>query len=161
VALLLACAQAADLKIRVVDPQSAAVAGAQVELLQKDNPGTFLVTRTSAEGIALFRTLADGDYSVRVLAPGFAAQSVNVSSPRSDTVTVQLQLAAASETISVSATRTPIASEAVGANVETLVGEQLRTMNPVAVSDGVRFLPGAVVGDAGQRGGLSSLFVRG
>ena len=34
-------------------------------------------------------------------------------------------------------------------------------MQPVAADDAVRFLPGAVVNAAGQRGGLSSLFVRG
>src|SRR6202043_1818148 len=38
---------------------------------------------------------------------------------------------------------------------------QLETMHPVSASDAVRYLPGAVVNDAGQRGGLSSLFVRG
>jgi outer membrane cobalamin receptor len=34
-------------------------------------------------------------------------------------------------------------------------------MQPVAANDAVRFLPGAVVNTAGQRGGLASLFVRG
>ncbi len=34
-------------------------------------------------------------------------------------------------------------------------------MQPVAADDVMRFLPGAVVNTAGQRGGLSSLFVRG
>ena len=34
-------------------------------------------------------------------------------------------------------------------------------MQPIASDDAVRFLPGAVVNTAGQRGGLSSLFVRG
>ena len=33
--------------------------------------------------------------------------------------------------------------------------------NPVAADDAIRFLPGAVINTAGQRGGLSSLFVRG
>ena len=34
-------------------------------------------------------------------------------------------------------------------------------MRPVAADDALHFLPGAVVSTAGQRGGLSSLFVRG
>src|SRR6202043_916954 len=38
---------------------------------------------------------------------------------------------------------------------------QLETMHPVSASDAVRYLPGAVVNTAGQRGGISSLFVRG
>ncbi len=34
-------------------------------------------------------------------------------------------------------------------------------MKPVAADDALRFLPGAVINTAGQRGGLASLFVRG
>jgi outer membrane cobalamin receptor len=34
-------------------------------------------------------------------------------------------------------------------------------MQPIAADDAMRFLPGAVVNTAGQRGGISSLFVRG
>jgi vitamin B12 transporter len=61
----------------------------------------------------------------------------------------------------VTGTRTPVPGEAAGADVETLSGAQLTTMQPVAANDAVRFLPGAVVNTAGQRGGLASLFVRG
>ena len=161
VLLLLASASAADLKIRVIDPQSAAVAGAEVELLPKDSTTAFLVTRTSSEGVALFRGLEENSYTVRVLAPGFAEQSVDVSPAKSPTITVSLQLAAASEVVSVSATRTPVATEAVGASLETLNAGQLVTMNSVAMSDAIRFLPGAIVATNGQRGGLTSLFVRG
>ena len=161
VLLLLASASAADLKIRVIDPQSAAVAGAEVELLPKDSTTAFLVTRTSSEGVALFRGLDENSYTVRVLAPGFGEQSVDVSPAKSPTITVSLQLAAASEVVSVSATRTPVATEAVGASLETLSAGQLVTMNSVAMSDAIRFLPGAIVATNGQRGGLTSLFVRG
>ena len=61
----------------------------------------------------------------------------------------------------VSATRTPVPGEAAGADVDTLSGAQLTTMQPIAANDAMRFLPGAVVNTAGQRGGLTSLFVRG
>ena len=76
-------------------------------------------------------------------------------------VTVNLRLANASETVVVSATRTPVPGEAAGADVDILSGEQLSTMQPIAADDAMRFLPGAVVNSAGQRGGISSLFVRG
>lgn len=157
--LLLASASATDLKIRVLDPQSAAVAGAQVQLLSKS--GSFVLATTSAEGAVTFRDIDQNATSVRILAPGFAETSLDVPTHPTETITVQLQLAPASETVSVTATRTPIANEAVGANVETLTAGQIATMNPVAVNDAIRFLPGAVVATAGQRGGLSSLFVQG
>ena len=158
--LLLASASAADLKIRVVDPQSSSVAGAQVQLLDKSDSSVFLTANTSSEGVAVFRNLREASYSVRILAPGFAEQTLDAA-PAAEIITARLQLAPASETVSVTATRTPVASEAVGANVETLNAAQIATMSPVAMNDALRFLPGAVVATAGQRGGLSSLFVQG
>ncbi|HTW57951.1 MAG TPA: TonB-dependent receptor [Terriglobales bacterium] len=151
-------ALAADLKVRVVDLQSAAVAGAEVSLLASG--GRIVSTQTtSAEGIALLKAHEADHYQIKVLAPGFAAATVDVS--KQTEITVTLRLAPASETVVVSATRTPVAAEAAGADVDTLNGAQLTTMQPIAADDAVRFLPGAVVNTAGQRGGLSSLFVRG
>jgi outer membrane cobalamin receptor len=152
-------AGAADLKIKVVDPQAAAVAGAQVSLVQK-NGKTPATQTTSAEGITVFHVAAAGPYQIKVLAPGFAAETAEVS-PQAETFTVTLRLAPASETVVVSATRTPVPGEAAGADVDSLTGAQLTTMQPIAADDAVRFLPGAIVNDAGQRGGLTSLFVRG
>ena len=157
--LLLASASASDLKIRVLDPQSAAVAGAQVELLSKT--GSFVLATTSAEGSVTFRDIGEKAASVRILAPGFAELSLDVPPHPTQAITIHLQLAPASETVSVTATRTPVANEEVGANVETLAAGQIQTMNPVAMNDAIRFLPGAAIATAGQRGGLSSLFVRG
>jgi vitamin B12 transporter len=152
-------AAAADLKIKVVDPQGAAVAGAQVSLISGNN-GTILNKRgTSAEGIAVFQIPGVGSYQIQVLAPGFAEETVEVA--KQSEITVNLRLATAAETVVVSATRTPVQGEAAGADVSTLSGEQLTTMQPVAANDAVRFLPGAVINTAGQHGGLASLFVRG
>ena len=61
----------------------------------------------------------------------------------------------------VTATRTLAPEQETASSISLLSGEQIKTMNPVAASEAVRFLPGAVVNVAGQRGGLGSLFVRG
>jgi len=150
---------AADLKVKVVDPQGAAVAGAQVSVVRMDDGKILASQTTSAEGFAVLGMPGAGNYRVQVLAPGFAAETVEVSSQSE--LAVNLRLATASETVVVTATRTPVAGEASGSGVDVLGGAQLTTMRPTAVSDAVRFLPGAVVNDAGQRGGLTSLFVRG
>src|SRR5581483_1968927 len=55
----------------------------------------------------------------------------------------------------------PIAEGESGSSVSTLNGGDLQLMQPVSGADALRFLPGAVVDTAGQRGGLASLFVRG
>jgi vitamin B12 transporter len=157
---LLAAASAAEIKIKVLDPRSAVVAGAQVVLIPQGSKTPAAVTITSAEGLAVFREAASSHYQVQVAAQGFATGTADLS-PGTGELTVQLRLAAAAETVVVTATRTPVPTEAAGAEVETLSGSQLETMQPIASDDAIRFLPGAVINTAGQRGGLSSLFVRG
>lgn len=157
IVLLSLSALAADLTVKVVDPQSAAVPAAQVQLLA-DQSKIVATQITSAEGLAVFQRATSGSYQVKVLAPGFASETVGVES---NEVTVSLRLATAAETVVVTGTRTPVPGEAAGADIDTLSGSQLITMQPAAAADTVRFLPGAVINAAGQRGGLTSLFVRG
>jgi vitamin B12 transporter len=157
--VLSVAASAADVKIKVIviDPQSAAVAGAQVSLLRESR--IVAAQNTSAEGTATFHLPDAGPYRIQVFAPGFAAETIDVSSQTE--LTLRLHLATASETVVVSATRTPLPTESAGADVDALTAAQLVTMQPTAASDAIRFLPGAIVNDAGQRGSLTSLFVRG
>ncbi len=157
---LLAAASAADIKVKVVDPQAAVVAGAQVVLMPQGSATPLAVGTTSAEGLAVFRGIGSDSHQVRVLARGFAAKTVDVSLSV-ETMTVELELATAAETVVVTATRSPVLTQAAGADVETLSGGQIQVMNPVSADAAIRFLPGAVVNTAGQQGGLSSLFVRG
>jgi len=162
--VFLAAASAADLKVKVVDPQSAAVGGAQVSLFEKGGDTALRIARTSAEGVADFGECAPASYKVRVLAAGFALRATEIEVRSHDAAnffTIQLHLATASETVVVTATRTPLPAEDSGASVSTLENAQLETMQPIAADDAVRFLPGAVINTAGQRGGISSLFVRG
>jgi vitamin B12 transporter len=148
---------ATDVKVKVLDPQSAAIYGAEVSLL--DTQGKIVVKQfTSAEGIALLKTRDQSPYQIRVVAPGFAKELISAEQSE---ITVALHLATASETVVVSATRTPVIAESAGSDVDLLGGAQLGTMRPTSAADAIRFLPGAVVNDGGQRGGLTSLFVRG
>ena len=174
VLLLAAWAAAADLTIQVLDPQSAAVSGARVSLF-RGGTRALAVRTTSAEGAAVFPGVPAGEYRVEVLAPGFAPASaaVNVSEDNTPTLaktgpgwgartlTVRLAVAAAPETVVVTATRTPVAAAEAGAAVASLDAPALDLLQPIAAGDALRFLPGAVVNTAGRRGGQASLFVRG
>jgi outer membrane cobalamin receptor len=160
VGIFLATAFAAELKVKVVDPQSAPVAGAQVEVYSAAAHKALAIQTTAADGGASLSPDLPGPYRVRILAPGFAEETLNVSAA-AQALTVRLRLAPASETVVVSATRYPVAGDLAGAVVETLGSAQLDTMRPVAANDALRFLPGAIVATSGQRGGLASLFVRG
>jgi vitamin B12 transporter len=157
---LVTAASAAELKVKVVDPQSAAVPGAQVLLLKHN--GAAQHTATSAgDGTVSFDNVPAGEYQVQILAPGFARLTISLTAPRADPITAQLQLAAATEVVVVTATRTPAPAAESGASVALLDAAQLQVMQPIDASDALRFLPGAVVDTSGQRGGLASLFVRG
>ena len=131
---LAATASAADLKIKVLDPQSAVVSGAQVELTRPDSSVPLAVGITSAEGLAVFRDVAGGSYRAQILAPGFAAQTIDVS-PSAEAVDVKLRLVPAAETVVVTATRNPVPTELVGTDVSTLSRGALEVMHPVASND--------------------------
>jgi vitamin B12 transporter len=161
VGVFLATAFAAELKIKVVDPQSAPVAGAQVSLLRDESGPPLRIVATAGDGIASFAGVPEGKYQILLLAPGFAPQTAAAETPRAELITVQLHLAAATETVVVTATRTPVPAAESGASVSLLDAAQIQVMQPLDASDAIRFLPGAVVDTSGQRGGLGSLFVRG
>lgn len=150
---------AADIKIKVIDPSSAAVRGARVSLVRPGDSKILATQLTSAEGMAVIHPPDSGSFQIKILAPGFAAKTINLPAERD--LTVKLEMAPASEIVTVSATRTAVPAESAGADVDTLTSAQLITMHPAEAADAVRFLPGAVVNAAGQRGGLTSLFVRG
>ena len=159
--LLSASAFAADLKVRVVDPHSNPVADAQVSLFPFTESTPKAVLTTSGEGLVSVTGLSDERYRMQVLAPGFAPKNLDVALPQPSIFTVNLAVAGASEIVVVTATRTPVPEQESGASVSTLESGELQLMQPVATSDAVRFLPGAIVNTVGQRGGQSSLFVRG
>ena len=160
-AFLSASLFAADLKIRVIDPHSDAVTGAQISVFPAEGATPVGVLTTAGDGTVALNGLSDGRYRLQVLAPGFAPQRVDVTVPQPSILTVNLALAGASEIVVVSATRTPIPEQESGASISTLESGQLQVMQPVAAADAIRFLPGAIVNTVGQRGGQSSLFVRG
>lgn len=114
---------------------------------------------SDAQGVAAFRNLKAAAVRVEVLAPGFAPLSIAVT--KSGDVTAQLKLAPQSETVVVSAAPSPLEAGLTGLNVSTLDAATLATMQPVAASDAIRFLPGVILADSGNRGGQTSLFVRG
>jgi len=153
-------ALASELTIKVVDPLQAPVYGAQVQLFGENSSRPIAMNMTSAQGIAVFNHLPDARVQIRVLAAGFA-EATQTASPAAEQTRITLHPAAATETVVVSATRTPVSTDETGASIAFLGGEELSTLHPVGANDALRFLPGAIVSTAGQRGGLGSLFVRG
>ncbi len=162
VLFLTLAAAAADLTVQVNDPQSAAMADARVSLISGEHITSALET-TSASGTAIFRQVEPGSYLLQVFAPGFAPQEVTVQ-VMNDTpppVEISLVLATIAQTVVVTATQTAVPVQESGAAVSTIDEPTLEVRQPLAADDAIRFLPGAVINNAGRRGGQSSLFVRG
>jgi len=154
-------ASAVDLHIKVVDPNSAAVAGAQVSIYRQGEASPLQVRSTSGEGEAIFHVDSATGLRAQVLAPGFALVWSEVTNSSSSATLITLRVATASETVVVTATRTLTPEQETASSVTLLSGAAIETMQPTSGADALRFLPGAVVDVAGQRGGLGSLFVRG
>lgn len=161
-AVLLLCSSAAfpqnnaTLTVTVTDPQNAVVSGARVTIYRGSSVAA--IQGSKADGTATV-SLPAGAYRVEVLAAGFAPRSLDASAPGA--VSAQLAIATQPASVTVTAAGTPLAAERSGSPVESLDAAQLELLQPVAASDALRFLPGAVVNQAGRRGGQASLFVRG
>ena len=161
VLLCSSAAFAADLKLIVQSPTGERVSGVQVSLFRAgDNSGVGILT-TTGDGMVTFLGLLDGSYKAEVLAPGFAAQTIDVAAPQSAPLTVALKLATTPQTVVVSATATPDVASQAGASLDFLNSDQLTLLNPAATAEALPYIPGAIINTAGRRGSQASLFVRG
>jgi outer membrane cobalamin receptor len=152
-------ALALDLKVHVADPLSAVVSGARVAVYAENSSQALALAKSDAQGVAAFRNLNATALRVEVLAPGFAPLMLSVT--KSGDVAAQLKLAPQGETVVVTAAPSPLEEGLTGLNVSSLDSATLTTMQPITASDAIRFLPGVILGDSGNRGGQTSLFIRG
>ncbi len=152
----------ATIRGRVTDPLRAVVPNAQVTLLQNESVVTS--TRADQEGAFVFSRIEAGRYRVAGEAPGFERQeSPVVIPPTGGTINValRLQIGPLRQEIVVSDTGTSLPESEVGSSVSVSDREQLDALNKLDVSDTLRLAPGVQVVQTGQRGGATSIFVRG
>jgi vitamin B12 transporter len=159
--LLLSTAAFADtLKLTVTSPDHQPVPNARVVLHRPDNDQIADTGTTNATGAAEF-TLPAGEYRVEVLAASFAKSLSTISVSGETAQSIELHLAGAEQTIEVTSSGTPVETVNSAASVSTVDAGLLKNQQPVAISDTMQFLPGVVLGNTGQTGGLTSMFVRG
>lgn len=157
-------ARAADGSLRgaVVDPLGGVVAGARVELLRDGAAATQAVT--DGLGKYTFGGLADGRYTVTASAAGFepsAGETVVVRAGETVVPPLVLQIGTVRQEVVVTATTASVSAAQVGASVTVLDRALLDRLNNTELLDPLRSVPGVAVVQVGQRGGLTSLFVRG
>lgn len=146
---------------KVVDPLGAVVTNAEAILLQD---GKVVATaKTDQAGNFSFSPVDAGPYLVRVEAPGFEQQDlpVNLVAARTASIQVTLPIGTLHQEVVVSDTGTSLPESQVGASVTVLGKSELDAFNKLDLADAFRQVPGLAVVQTGERGGTTSVFVRG
>jgi outer membrane cobalamin receptor len=147
----------------VTDPNGEKVAGALVAL--RDATGALAYrTTTNGDGEFSIQRVTEGRYRVAVEAAGFVQSqptSVDVRAGQSENLSLRLNVAAISDQIVITATRTEMPSSESGGSVSVTASEDLMRRNQSLVSETLRSIPGFAVVQTGGRGGLTSIFARG
>jgi iron complex outermembrane receptor protein/vitamin B12 transporter len=121
-------------------------------------------TTSAANGTFVFESLKAGRYHVTAELQGFApftGPEVFVSGAGVTLMTVSLQTGTLKQEVVVSATgsQTPISQ--VGASVALVDSEDIQAQNKLDVLENLREVSGAQIVQTSQRGGITSLFIRG
>ena len=158
-------AQSANIRGKILDPLGSSVAQAKVTLVREGHEDTPVADTTSAgDGTYSLATPDSGRYAVRVEAPGFDPQTsafIYIASNKTAGIDVSLRIGTLSQQVVVSATGTPILETQIGASVSVVDHSDLENQHQLNVADALRTLPGLQIAQTGQRGGTTSLFVRG
>ena len=147
----------------VTDSSGAAVSRARI-ILQQNGP-TRRETVSSERGEFVMADLAAGDYLLTVEADGLSqangAQKVRIDGSGASRISVRLQVAAISDSLIVSATRTEMSVNESPASASVISAADLLRSQRVNVLDVLRAAPGVSVVQTARRGGVTSLFIRG
>jgi catecholate siderophore receptor len=146
------------LRGRVLDPNGAAVAGAQVTAEVKGRAAVYAATTDQNGEFVL--SVPPGDYVVKVVAQGFteASQTVSLDQPGGASLDVTLQISGVDGSVTVfstaggyqtdvigSATKTLTALRDVPQSVSVVTKEQVRDQQMQSIADVVRYTPGLSV----------------
>lgn len=131
------------IKGTITDANGANVAGAKVKIRNKIS-GSELQTQTDASGNFSFDGLAKGVYRVTVEVAGFSSSTREVSLKENSmqTLDIPLSIGNINETVTVTATRTELATTDTAVPVSVITREKLEQKTLNTVGDIFRDLPG-------------------
>ncbi|HEX8119446.1 MAG TPA: TonB-dependent siderophore receptor [Pyrinomonadaceae bacterium] len=146
------------LRGRALDPNGAAVAGAQVTAEAKGRAAVYAATTDQNGEFVL--SVPPGEYVVKVVAQGFteASQTVSLNQPGGASLDVTLQVSGVDGSVTIfsaaggyqtdvigSATKTLTALRDVPQSVSVVTKEQVRDQQMQSIADVVRYTPGLSV----------------
>ncbi len=145
----------------VLDPDGKPVARANVMLLKEEEVQQ--QGQSDDRGEYSFAELAAGTYRVDASATGMATASDDVALQAGETQQADLHLAlsAVQQQVVVSASLGDMISTEIGSSLDVVPEAQIASHDDQALSDVIREVPGVVEANAGRRGGLTNVYVRG
>jgi len=153
---------AGTLSGQVVDTLGARVAGASVTLTRDGSQIT--ESKSNAEGTFTFANLPAARYQVTATAQGFQPRTTDpiFAGPGTRaTVEVVLEVGTLQQDVVVTAEAGQVLQSQTGAPVTVIDSQTLEALNKPDVLEALRLVPGAQIVQVGQRGGATSLFLRG
>jgi vitamin B12 transporter len=146
----------------VSDPLGGRVAAAAVTLLRDGQPSGQAVTNNAGE--FTFPSVAEARYQVRVEAGGFETRTTNpmfVGGSGRTAVDVVMAVGPLVQAVVVTAAATELPASRTGAPITVIDSGVLEALNKPDVLEALRMVPGAQIVQTGERGGTTSLFMRG
>jgi iron complex outermembrane receptor protein/vitamin B12 transporter len=146
----------------IVDTLGARLAGATVTLLregQKVQDG-----KSDSDGTFSFTGVAPDRYQVQASLPGFqskTSEAVFLGQRGRIVIEVTLEIGPLQQDVVVTAGATEQLQSRTGAPVTVIDEETLEAINKLDVLEALRLVPAAQIVQVGQRGGTTSLFLRG
>ena len=147
---------------RVVDPQGAAVPGAEVTLYARDDRAR-ATAKTDQDGAYRFEPVAPGDYVIEVKVPGFAraVRELRVSPNDTTAHDLQLDVAQVAADVVVTAAGTAQSVDEVSKAVTVIDEGEINLRDEYSVAESLRTAPGLRVQQLGGPGSLVTIKTRG
>src|ERR1700752_2876008 len=146
----------------VVDTLGARLAGATVTLLREGQ--TVQDSKSGSDGTFSFSGLAPDRYQVQASLPGFqpkTSEAVFLSQSGRIVIEVTLEIGPLQQNVVVTAGATEQLQSRTGAPVTVIDEATIAAINKLDVLEALRLVPAAQIVQVGQRGGATSLFLRG
>jgi vitamin B12 transporter len=158
----LSAQQAGTLSGQVVDTLGARVAGATVTLSRDGSQVS--ESKSGEEGTFTFPNLPAGRYQVTATAQGFqprTSEPIYAGPGARATLEVVLDVGPLQQDVVVTAEAGQVLQSQTGAPVTVIDSALLEAINTPDVAEALRLVPGAQIVQVGERGGATSLFLRG
>ncbi len=150
-------AYATSIQGTVQDPSGAPVAGAQASIVGRVG----IVEQRLTDSSGRFRFDSDAGDRLQITADGFETRTIAMSAFQGGPIEVRLAIAAQKDVLLVTGSAIETRASQQGSSVSVVSNKDIRDRNEEQAVNLLRYLPGVVVQQQGQRGALTAVSIRG